>query len=186
MKPEQTNLSNKAFHTRQSIISAARIVIAESGVPGINVMSVCAKAGVGRTSFYNYFTDADELIASVAVIAVDQIKEQFDQQHDAFPRGLLRLESCLKMILSLAIIETETVLLITALAQTTPKVFEILETEIGKELSAEPTCAEGNLESLGSFLAISTLGLARQLAEKRIPENAIDYHLNFLMKACNP
>ena len=51
----------KKARTRQQLIAAAVDVIAERG-EGFSVSDVVARAGVANGTFYNYFTDRDELI----------------------------------------------------------------------------------------------------------------------------
>lgn len=51
--------------TRAALLSAAREIIESEGTADIPLADVALEAGVGRTTFYDYFTDRDDLIASL-------------------------------------------------------------------------------------------------------------------------
>ena len=51
--------------TRRQILEAARMLLAETGNGDLNLGDLAAVAGIGRTTLYEYFTDRDDLIASL-------------------------------------------------------------------------------------------------------------------------
>jgi AcrR family transcriptional regulator len=51
--------------TRRGILNEARALIAESGTAEISLGDLTARAGIGRTTFYEYFADRDDVIASL-------------------------------------------------------------------------------------------------------------------------
>jgi AcrR family transcriptional regulator len=51
--------------TRRAILGAAQDLIAEMGTAEISLGDLTAAAGIGRTTFYEYFTDRDDVIASL-------------------------------------------------------------------------------------------------------------------------
>ena len=85
LKAELDNLTPKARRTRAALIKAAKSLIGREGTAGVNVMTACAEANVGRTSFYNYFEDIDVLIAAVAFEAAADIKARFDESGIEIP-----------------------------------------------------------------------------------------------------
>ena len=66
---EQTDL------TRQSIIDAFWILAGDSGQTRITVSAVAEKAGVNRSTFYEYFPDMDGLTGYVEKTLTDELKE---------------------------------------------------------------------------------------------------------------
>ena len=66
---EQTDL------TRQSIVDAFWIIAKTEGNAMITVSAVAKKAGVNRSTFYEYFSDMDGLIDSVETALTDELKE---------------------------------------------------------------------------------------------------------------
>lgn len=57
---------------RNSIVSAAKAIIAEQGVASISPRSVGQRAGLARSSFYEYFPSRDDLLAAVALEAFEK------------------------------------------------------------------------------------------------------------------
>lgn len=51
--------------TRRSLLDAAFRVIAEAGTAEVPLGEIALAAGVGRTTFYDYFDDRDDVIASL-------------------------------------------------------------------------------------------------------------------------
>lgn len=185
MTNDPKSLTQKARRTRVSLIAAGRKLIGQDGASGVTVMSVCALADVGRTSFYNYFEDVDALIRTVAVEAATEIKDRFDSLHADRSRGLARLRDCLEMILTLARDEPDMVLLLTALAATTSEIPALLEAEISAELAACDSIPPQEVPSLAGFLTITILALARHLAEGRMEGGQVSRSVDYMMRACD-
>jgi AcrR family transcriptional regulator len=51
--------------TRRSLLDAARALIDERGTAEISLAEIAFAAGVGRTTFYDYFADRDDVIAAL-------------------------------------------------------------------------------------------------------------------------
>lgn len=51
--------------TRQQILGAAQELIAEVGSADISLGEIASAVGIGRTTLYEYFTDRDDVIASL-------------------------------------------------------------------------------------------------------------------------
>ena len=51
--------------TRRAILESAEALIAELGTAEIPLGHLTSKAGIGRTTFYDYFIDRDDVIASL-------------------------------------------------------------------------------------------------------------------------
>ncbi|HEY5891574.1 MAG TPA: TetR/AcrR family transcriptional regulator [Acidimicrobiia bacterium] len=51
--------------TRLGILAEAKALIAESGNAAISLGDLASRAGIGRTTFYEYFSDRDDVIASL-------------------------------------------------------------------------------------------------------------------------
>lgn len=152
-------------------------------------MEVCDIAEVGRTSFYNYFEDADQLIASVVEDTAQSLKNQFDALHEGQPRGLVRLERCLEMILNLAVDDRETAMLITSLSQNAHTKPKLLHQEIERELAGANRMGELSLtdekrESLTQFLTIATMAICRELALGNLGKDQITSQVGIMISAC--
>jgi AcrR family transcriptional regulator len=72
--------------TRRSLLDAAWQVIDEAGTAEVPLAEIALAAGVGRTTFYEYFTDRDDVIASlveeklpgVITRLIGAVPEEFD------------------------------------------------------------------------------------------------------------
>ena len=148
-------------------------------------MGVCESAGVGRTSFYNYFEDTEALVSVVAQEAARDIKERFDFLHKNVPRGRDRLKACLGMILKTATDEPQVIRVAASLSTSVPEIMKPLQTEILAELSVFTVSPEEDQLVLGQYLARTVLALAHQLALGNLPKHDIDRHVEYMMRACN-
>lgn len=184
MAKAASDLTPKARRTRSALLDAARDVIGSKGVEGISVMNVCDAAAVGRTSFYNYFDDATQLVEAVAAEAAQAIKADFDALHSGQPRGLPRLEACLKMILDFAVNDRETALLLTSLAASSRHIPDLLMHEIDQELAAHLLKLGGAEAALPHFLTYSVLMLCREIARERVSKEQIPSFVSLMMAAC--
>ncbi len=184
MSADIEDLTPKARRTRSALLDAARTELAQRGIDGVTVMAVCERASVGRTSFYNYFEDADALVSTVAQETAIEIKDRFAILHSDVPRGFVRLEACLRMILETAADDPEAILLVTSLSNSVPEIIELLHTEISAELAAIASVPEEDRPALVSYLAQTVLGLAHQMALGNLTKNSIDRHIKFMMRAC--
>ncbi len=59
--------------TRAQLVSAARELIAETGVSGLRMAAIADRAGVALGSFYNHFGSRDELVAAVVETNLDTL-----------------------------------------------------------------------------------------------------------------
>lgn len=178
------DLTPKARRTRSALLEAGSVELGAGGVAGVTVMAVCERAGVGRTSFYNYSENTDALVSTVAQETAKEIKERFDSLHSGVPRGRARLEACLSMILETAVDDPEAILLVASLASSVPEIMELLQIEISAELAAFVPVPEEDQPVLGSHLAQTVLALAHQMALGNLAKSSIDKHVEFMMRAC--
>lgn len=164
-------------------------MIGEKGVSGISVMEVCDIAGVGRTSFYNYFDDADQLVSCVSLETAEILKNRFDELHEHVNRGLARLEKCLEMLLKLAVDDRDAALLITSLSHDGGAGSDLLYREIEQELAGAVHAGELNMSkngctSLARFLTITTMAICREFALGRLERDQINPQLAIMLNAC--
>lgn len=68
--------------TRDALLNAARELIDETGTSDISLGEVALAAGVGRTTLYDYFSDRDDVIAS---LVEDELPIVLKQVIDSVP-----------------------------------------------------------------------------------------------------
>lgn len=62
MSREPSLRERKQLRTREAILDAAMTLFAEHGFDGVTVNDIAARAEIGRTTFFRYFTDKQELL----------------------------------------------------------------------------------------------------------------------------
>ncbi|MCS5718130.1 TetR/AcrR family transcriptional regulator [Herbiconiux sp. CPCC 205763] len=78
---------------RGALVAAAKAIIAESGVAAITPRSVCERAGLARSSFYEYFPSKDDLLAAIAMQAFDEWAAELEAAIAAAAPGRGRLHA---------------------------------------------------------------------------------------------
>lgn len=181
-------LTPKAQRTRKAIIDAARKLVGLEGIEGVTVLSVCKKANVGRTSFYNYFSDTQPLLETLASEVGEELKVRFEAIHGEMDRGLERLQRCIFVLLQKAMSDPELGLLITALARNYPEFSQMLEQQIRIELEAaiankDVRLSPTEVDIIINYLTVSLLALMRHFAAKPIPVTDVDTYVQCLMQS---
>lgn len=64
-KIRATNIDEHKMMTRRDLVGAAHRLIEEAGTADVPLGEIALLAGVGRTTFYEYFADRDDVIATL-------------------------------------------------------------------------------------------------------------------------
>lgn len=80
--------------TRRSLLDAAWRIIDEAGTAEVPLGEIALGAGVGRTTFYDYFDDRDDVIAS---LVEDKLPDVISELIDSVPGGLGTAEHLAKL-----------------------------------------------------------------------------------------
>jgi TetR/AcrR family transcriptional regulator, transcriptional repressor for nem operon len=75
--------------TREALIAAAAVEMAEKGIDGASLDAICARAGFTRGAFYVHFKDRDELVVAVVERHLRSFYDQVIAANDA-PEDLER------------------------------------------------------------------------------------------------
>ena len=78
---------------RRSLLTAAAAIIGEGGVAAVSPRSVGERAGLARSTFYEYFPSKDDLLAALAIEAFDNWAAELDATVSAAPAGRPRLHA---------------------------------------------------------------------------------------------
>jgi AcrR family transcriptional regulator len=87
---------------REALISAAEAIIAERGVDAVTPRSVGERAGLARSSFYEYFASKDDLLAAIALDAFAVWTAEVNAAVEAVPPGRARLHTYVTKTMSMA------------------------------------------------------------------------------------
>ena len=80
--------------TRRSLLDAAWQVIDEAGTAEVPLGEIALAAGVGRTTFYDYFDDRDDVIAS---LVEEKLPDVIAELIESVPEGLDTAERLAKL-----------------------------------------------------------------------------------------
>lgn len=87
---------------RAALIAAAKIIIAAEGVAGISARTVCERAGLARSSFYEYFPSKDDLLAAIAAEAFSDWARELEAAMAAAQPGRPRLHAYIEATIRMA------------------------------------------------------------------------------------
>ena len=78
-----------ADERRQQILDCALQAFAARGYHDTSIADVCSRAGIGRATLYQYFTDKRDLLAALADRIATRVTEAFRQRPELeYPSGL--------------------------------------------------------------------------------------------------
>lgn len=76
-----------------ALVRAAEDLLRDEGIAGINPRTVTERAGMARSSFYDYFPSKDDLLVAVAIEAFDRWNRGIQKALAAVEPGLPRLRA---------------------------------------------------------------------------------------------
>lgn len=78
---------------RAALLAAAEAILLQDGVGGVNARSVTERAGLARSSFYDYFPSKSELLVAVATKAFELWREEIEAELARWAPGTERLRA---------------------------------------------------------------------------------------------
>ena len=76
----RNRFERRRSETRQSLVRAARAILAESGDTGTSVRTIAERADVGVGSFYNHFTCKPDLFDAAVTDALEEYSRAVDER----------------------------------------------------------------------------------------------------------
>jgi len=76
---------------RAALVRAAEAVLTEAGLAGVTPGSVTERAGMARSSFYDYFPSKDDLLVAIAIMAIERWDAELEAALDGVEPGLPEL-----------------------------------------------------------------------------------------------
>ena len=87
---------------RQALLDAGIAVITEAGVASATPKAVAERAGLARSSFYEYFPSRDDLLAAIALQAFEDWAAELDEALSEVEPGRARLHAYVTAALRMA------------------------------------------------------------------------------------
>lgn len=78
---------------RAALLSAGESVLLESGLAGVSPRTVCERAGLARSSFYDYFATRDDLLVAIAIAAIERWDAEIEAVLSEVEPGLAELRA---------------------------------------------------------------------------------------------
>lgn len=76
---------------RAALVRAGQAALLDSGLAGISPRTVCERAGLARSSFYDYFPSKDDLLVAIAIDAIERWDAEIEQALAEAESGLPQL-----------------------------------------------------------------------------------------------
>lgn len=76
---------------RAALLRAGEAVLLEAGLAAVNPRNVCERAGLGRSSFYDYFSTKDDLLVAIAIGAIERWDAEVEELLSGVEPGLPEL-----------------------------------------------------------------------------------------------
>lgn len=78
---------------RAALVRAAEEVLLEGGLAGVNPRTVSERAGMARSSFYDYFPTKDDLLVAIAIDAIERWDAEVEEALAGVESGLPQLRA---------------------------------------------------------------------------------------------
>ncbi|MCR2812566.1 TetR/AcrR family transcriptional regulator [Microbacterium sp. zg.Y1090] len=78
---------------RAALVRAGEALLQEAGLAGVTPGSVSERAGMSRSSFYDYFPSKDDLLVAIAIDAIERWDADIERTLDGVDRGLPELRA---------------------------------------------------------------------------------------------
>ncbi|MFE7644263.1 TetR/AcrR family transcriptional regulator [Streptomyces phaeoluteigriseus] len=78
--PPSNRFERRRAETRQSLVRAARQILAETGDTSASIQTIAERADVGFGSFYNHFASKAELFDAAVVDALEEFGQAIDER----------------------------------------------------------------------------------------------------------
>ena len=73
---------------RAALIRAGEDLLRDDGLASVMPRRVCERAGLSRSSFYDYFTTRDDLLVAIAIAAIEKWEAEIEEELTGVDEGL--------------------------------------------------------------------------------------------------
>ncbi len=113
---------------RAALLRAGEEVLLDGGLAALSVNSVSERAGLARSSFYDYFSSKDDLLVAIAIEAMERWDAEIEQRLQAVDPGIAELRAFVEETMRMAADGRHALASIVREADLTPKVNDDLMT----------------------------------------------------------
>lgn len=87
---------------RAALLRAGEAVLSEEGLAQVIPRRVCERAGLARSSFYDYFDTRDDLLVAIAIDAFERWNDEIEEHLATAPTGLPSLRAFVDATMAMA------------------------------------------------------------------------------------
>lgn len=171
---------------RRALIDAAEAIISELGVAAVTPRSVGERAGLARSSFYEYFPSKDDLLAAIALQAFDEWGVELRAAVSAAAPGRARLHAYVEATMRMTADGKHSLALKMQRADLSPKNFDAIMA-MHDTLTAPLTDVLGSLglssDPTHATLVQGLLNAGVQLVEHGVDAEAATSSINSVLDA---
>lgn len=125
-KIKSSTVAENRVERRRALLEAAVAIIAEGGIGAVTPRSVGERAGLARSSFYEYFPSKDDLLAAVAMQAFEEWARELEEAVSQAEPGLDRLYAYVERTLQMTADGKHTLATGLQAADLSPKSFDAI------------------------------------------------------------
>ena len=104
---EQTTGGGKRERTRSALLDATASVVAAKGMEAAKILDITEAAGLANGTFYNYFTDKDEILRETAYGIALAVSRQLDEEMAGIEDGAKRVTTATARFIDITIAEPD-------------------------------------------------------------------------------
>ena len=104
---EQTTGGGKRERTRSALLDATVAVVAAKGMEATKILDITEAAGLANGTFYNYFTDKDEILREVAYGIALAVSRQLDEEMSGIEDAARRVVTATARFIEITVAEPD-------------------------------------------------------------------------------
>lgn len=170
---DQTTGGGKRERTRSALLDATVTVVAAKGMEAAKILDITEAAGLANGTFYNYFSDKEEILRETAYGIALAVSRQLDEEMSGIEDGAKRVTTATTRFIEITISEPDWAHVLLGSAEHLPDVrrdvFRYLRSDIERGVAQGKFDVEVTPFLLDQVAALIGVALRAQLHGGRDP-----------------
>ena len=170
---EQTTGGGKRERTRSALLDATVEVVAAKGMEATKILDITEAAGLANGTFYNYFTDKDEILREAAYGIALAVSRQLDGEMNGIEDGAKRVVTATTRFIDISLAEPDWAHVLLGSAEHLPEVrrdiYRYLKSDIERGVEQGKFDVEATGFLLDQVAALIGVALRAQIHGGRDP-----------------
>lgn len=157
---------------RQALLAAAEELFGEHGYSAVSVDEIVARAGVAKGTFYNHFSDKDDIAEQTALAIRHDVRDRIETLKSLSPDPAVHLAIAIMMFLQLAVTRPRRAQVLAALMGETTNANAEMNTRLRETLDLGAASGRFEVLSIDAALVLvigSVSAGIRQLVRGKVP-----------------